>query len=231
MGTWGAGLYASDCTCDVKDTYMECLQEQLSNEEAYEKTIEVHDEYIGDEDEPLLWYALADTQWRLGHLMPEVKKKALDWVDQVGGIENWKESKNRGIGWKKTLEKLKKQLNSPMPREKTVKKPVEFIHNPWNIGDVYAYQFHSKWSIEMDFFGKYILLQKTGDGKWYDEWILSKIQVFDKVFDQLPSLSDLDGVRIQVSSITPGMIWNDGFAHLVRIGVNMSMKQMVRYLI
>ncbi len=27
----------------------------------------------GDEDEPLFWFVLDDTQWRMGHLNPEVK--------------------------------------------------------------------------------------------------------------------------------------------------------------
>ena len=39
MGTWGTGLYANDCACDVRDIYTECLQNQLSNEEAYKETL------------------------------------------------------------------------------------------------------------------------------------------------------------------------------------------------
>lgn len=196
MGTWGTNLYANDCACDVRDTYVKFLQEQLSNEDAYQKTIEIHHEYIGDENEPLLWYALADTQWRLGRLMPEVKEKAFDWIEKNGGIILWQESKNGGAGWRKTLEKVKKQLESPMPPEKKIKKPVEFIRNPWNIGDVYAYQFHSEDSKKRGLFGKYIPFQKIADEEWCDGWILSRVQMYDKVFDELPTLFDLDGVRI-----------------------------------
>lgn len=32
MGAWGSSLYANDTTCDVRDTYMNFLQEQLSDE-------------------------------------------------------------------------------------------------------------------------------------------------------------------------------------------------------
>jgi hypothetical protein len=196
MGTWGTSLYANDCTCDVRDTYMKFLQEQLSNDDAYQKTIEKHHEYIGNEDEPLLWFALADAQWRIGRLMPEVKEKALGWIEKGGGLAIWEESKNGGIGWKKTLEKLKIQLASPMPPEKIIKKPVEFIRNPWDIGDIYAYKFHSELSKDIGLFGKYILFQKIADEKWSDGWILSRVQMYDKVFDEVPNLRDLRGVRL-----------------------------------
>jgi len=33
--------------------------------------------------------------------MPEVKEKALDWIDKNGGLELWDESKSGRIGWKK----------------------------------------------------------------------------------------------------------------------------------
>lgn len=196
MGTWGSSLYANDCTCDVRDSYTKYLKDQLSDDEAYQKTIEQCHEYIGDEDEPLFWYALADTQWRLGRLMPEVKEKALSWIEKSGGITIWEESKNGGAGWKKTLEKLKEQLNSPFPPRKIIKRPVEFIRNPWNIGDIYAYQFHSEVSKNIGLFGKHIPFQKIANEEWCDGWVLSRIQIYDKVFDELPTLTDLDGVRI-----------------------------------
>jgi len=74
MGTWGAGLYDNDISCDVRDTYIEFLKDKLSNQESYEKTLNMYQECIGDiDDEPLLWFALAETQWKVGRLMPEVK--------------------------------------------------------------------------------------------------------------------------------------------------------------
>ncbi len=206
MGAWGSSLYANDTTCDVRNTYMNCLQEQVSNEDAYQKTIEKFHEYIGDEDEPLLWYALADTQWRVGRLMPEVKEKALKWISKGGGLSLWEKSKNGGAGWKKTLEKLKDNLESSMPPEKIIKNLVEFDRNPWNIGDVYAYQFHTDIARERELFGKYVLFQKVGDSDWF-EWPQSIVRVFDKVFDEVPALSDIDDVRILPLSYPPGYKW------------------------
>lgn len=207
MGAWGASLYANDVTCDVRDTYMKYLQEQVANEEAYQNTLEQFHEYIVSEDEPLFWYALADTQWKLGRLMPEVKSKSLEWIAKDGGIENWEESKNGGVGWIKTLQKLKIKLESPMPQEKVVKKPVVFVQNPWNVGDVYAYQFHTDIAQTRGLFGKYILFQKISNDEWYERCVLSIIQVFDKIYEDIPVLSDIEGVRVLPLSYPPGYKW------------------------
>lgn len=173
---------------------MQFLQQQFSNEEAYEKTKQDCYEYFGTDIEPLFWYALADTQWELGRLLPEVKSKALEWIEKKGGIEVWESAKS-AKRWEATLEKLQKKLQSPMPPEKIMKRPVEFIRNPWNIGDVYAYQFHSKFS-EESLIGKYIVFQKINDDLWYDDMVFSRIQVYDGVFDHVPELSEIEALRI-----------------------------------
>ncbi len=206
MGTWSSNLYGNDTTCDVRDTYLKFLQDGLSNKEAYQKTIEKFFEYMKDEEEPLFWYALADSQWKAGRLMPEVKERAINFIAEEGGLFLWEESNNGGAGWKKTLEKLKSTLESPIPREKVIRPPVEFARNPWNVGDVYAYQFHTNVAIERGLFGKYILFQKVGDSDIF-EWLQSIVQVFDKVFNEIPSLRDMEDVRILPLSYPPGYQW------------------------
>jgi hypothetical protein len=197
MGTWGSGLYANDTTCDVKDAYLKFLQEGYANIDAFEKTLEKLHELIGDQDEPLLWFALAETQWSVGRLLPEVKEKALEWIKKYGGLELWLESAKKGAGWKMTLHNLKEKLESPMPPEKTIRKPEEIDLNLWNINDIYAYQFYWRLSKEHGYFGKYMILQKIGEGKYNQRGkTMMRIQIIDKVFNELPTLDDLDDVRI-----------------------------------
>lgn len=199
MGTWGVGLYSNDCACDVRDTYMGFLKDQMPNNEAYLKMLDRFGEYIGDEEEPLFWYAFADTQWKVGRLVPEVREKALGWIGKEGGIDPWIESKNGGAGWKKTLEKLKTKLESPQPLEKKIRKPQEYVQNPWEVGDLYAFQFQSEESKQKGLFGKFLVFQKIGDEEWKDSgkiWKCSRIQVFDRAFERIPELTDLNEVRI-----------------------------------
>ena len=216
MGAWGTSLYANDTTEDVRDVYMDFLKEQLSNEEAYEKTVLEFHELIGDEDEePFLWFALAETQWKVGRLTPEVKGKALEWIAKGGGASLWQNNEKNVVNWKKTLEKLKSTLESPMRSEKKIRKPVVLNHNMWERGDVYAYQFHEEESKVEGTYGKYIVIQKMGAGprinkmKWITQEELSGIALsetagplfmlvhtFDKLYDDLPTLADLEGVRL-----------------------------------
>lgn len=196
MGAWGSGLYANDSTVDVRDTYLGFLKEQLNSQEAYEKTLEKCREYIGDQDEPLFWYALADTQWKVGRLSPEVKTKALEWIANNGGIELWEENKSSGASWKKSLEKLKEKLESPMPPKKKIRKPEEINQNPWTLNDVYAYRFNTEKSKEYGVYGKHILIQKIGEGQDYSPFIKMRVHLFDRLFDTVPDVDEIKGLRI-----------------------------------
>ena len=196
MGAWGSSLYANDTTSDVRDTYMGFLKEQLSNEEAYAKTLEQFHEYIEDPDEePLFWYALAESQWKTGRLQDDVKAKALEWIDKGGGMTLWQKSPSGGTGWQKTLDKLKIKLESEQPKERKIRKPAAIDQNPWNMGDVYAYQFHSDEARKNGAHGKYMVLQKIGEES-YEADLIMRVLVFDKLFDEVPRLDDLDGLRL-----------------------------------
>lgn len=195
MGFWGSTLYANDCTSDVRDCYKKYLQEGMNNEDAYQKVLQSFSDHMGTEEEPLVWYALADTQWKFGRLLPEVKATALWWIEQGGGMEFWESSANQGVGWKKTLANLNDQLHTPQPPEKKIRKPTHFKKNPWNIGDVYAYQFHTDEAKEKGYFGKYILLQKLEDNSFFGD-TLNAVRVFSGVYDHLPVTFDEENANI-----------------------------------
>ena len=81
-----------------------------------------------------------------------------------------------------------------MPKEKKFPK---VDRNPWNLHDVYAYQFHKERSKENDFYGKYMLLQKIGERRCGErQKLYMQIQVINHVFDELPELGDINRYRI-----------------------------------
>ena len=196
MGFWGTALFSNDTTCDVRDTYKGLLSDQMSNEEAYAKTMEQFSELIGTDEEPLFWYAFAETQWRVGRLLPEVKDKALEWLERGGGLDLWEDDQKGQLSWLKTLQKLQEKLESPMPKEKRFPK---LDQNPWNLHDVYAYQLHGEYAEEKGYSGKYMLLQKIGDfhhnlgGRIC---ALMQIHTIDHVFDAMPCLENVNEYRI-----------------------------------
>lgn len=216
MGFWGSSLYANDSTCDVRDTYLNLLKKQLSDDEAYDELIKNSGEMLGTDEEPLFWYALAETQWKLGRLNPDVKDKALEWIGKNGGLVFWKDSANNGKGWKKTLEKLKLKLESPQPARKVVKPKEECVTNPWEIGDIYAYQLHNRYVKDTPAFGKYVAIQKVGNGDYFDGEIISRVQFFDKLYDEIPDIEDVLKQRIlPLDMSTPSTMNNDGLDRCV----------------
>lgn len=204
LGFWNATLYSNDIACDVRDSYIEFLEKQLSNKDAYKKTYEEYIELIGTDEEPLFWYSLADTQWKLGRLMPIVKEKALFFIQQKGGLSLWENNLRNVSKWEKEIRKLKIKISSPMPPEKKFPKPIEFTRNPWNTGDIYAYQFHTEKSAELNLFGKYILFQKIGNVEYYENIYYSVMQVFNSVFDFIPTLDMVKDLNVLPLIYSPG---------------------------
>ena len=86
MGTWGAKLYENDTALDVKDRFDDLRKgktvQQITDELIKEYTCELND----IDDASAFWFALADTQWNLGRLLPEVKAQALERLGQGGDL-------------------------------------------------------------------------------------------------------------------------------------------------
>lgn len=93
MGAWGVRLYEDDIALDIKNR----LDELQKGKTVREITNELIDEYSSELDDidcaPAFWFALADTQWELGRLLPEVKEQALAWLDKGGDLALWQEEK------------------------------------------------------------------------------------------------------------------------------------------
>ena len=168
MGAWGTGLYQDDTTCDIKDEYITYLQIGMTNEEATKKVIEENDWCFEDEEEgALLWFALADTQWKYGRLLDEVKEKAIECIDSGIDLEKWKEEDEKLCEKrKKVLEALKEKLNSEQPPEKKITK-LRMLRAHWEIGDVLSYQILNEELKEHKWYKKYILLKVVGNTKLY----------------------------------------------------------------
>lgn len=194
MGTWSTKLYGNDTTSDVRDTYIECLRRTENDEDAYRMTLNEYHELIGTDEEALFWFALADTQWKLGRLMSSVKKNALNFISEFRNMVSEQLNVKQVASWNRTLESLSSQLNSPMPLRKKISPHKAFDRNPWNVGDLYAYRFLSKKSQSYDLHGKYIVFQKVGDALSFDHLTFSVVQIFNKIYSSCPTIDDIDGV-------------------------------------
>ena len=195
MGTWGTSLYASDSTNDIRGDYLDKLRRGKTNEEATQELIDANTNTGNAEEESLFWFALADTQWDYGRLLPNVKEKALFCLSQDKEWERWKESGQKKLSaWKKTLETLRRKLESPQPPIKKVS-VYRLYRCKWNLGDVFAYRFTSHYSNEKGFEGKYVIFRKVSEDTWWPGHIIPVVQVYKWLGDDIPSidrLMDLD---------------------------------------
>lgn len=204
MGFWGTDLYQNDTSADVKDTVEEQLRKGRSIGEITEELIK---DFEGVEDDLqekcAFWLALADTQWKWGVLLPDVKKRALQLLEEGGDLICWRDSKTViQLQRKKVLIDLQYELMSPQP---PVKRPVKrrSYKCPWKNGDVFAYPLESDLAKEKGLYGEYFLLQKVDERIWYPEHIIPIVYIKLTENGELPqNLEEYDRLRYVQTSIS-----------------------------
>lgn len=197
MGAWGTSLYSNDSASDIRGDYVDKLKRGKTNEVATQELIDENQDIIGDvEEEPLFWFALADTQWNYGRLLPKVKEKALFFLLQDGELARWQESgEKKAIAWQKTLDTLKEKLESPQPAIKKVSK-YRLYQCKWHLGDVFAYRLSGSYSKEKGVEGKYVVFRKVSEDTWWPGHIVPVVQVYKWLSDDVPSIDQLSGLEL-----------------------------------
>lgn len=164
MGTWGANLYQDDIALDVREEYINFLKVGMNNEEATKLLIKIYKDILGYEEYGTFWFALADTQWKYGRLLVQVKKHALELIDSEFKLELWKENEKGYKKRKEVLIELKNRLNTEQPKEKKISKLVLKKAN-WETGDIILYQILNEKLKMHKWYKKYILLNVVGKNR------------------------------------------------------------------
>ena len=111
MGAWGTSLYANDAASDIRGDYLDGLRRGKSNEELTRELVAQYSDPRDPEEDALFWFALADTQWNYGRLLPEVLERALYYLPLESSCERWAEEGEKKLAaWKGTLDKLEKKI-------------------------------------------------------------------------------------------------------------------------
>jgi len=209
MGAWGTSLYANDCASDIRGDYLDMLRRGKNNEEATRELISNNHGIMGDtEEEPLFWFALADTQWNYGRLLPEVKERALFFLSQNDEFERWEDSGEKLLNeWKNTLAKLREKLLSPLPPEKKVS-VYRLYKCKWQLGDVFAYKFSGEYSQEKGVFGQYIIFRKITENVWWPGHIVPTVHIYQWIGSNIPSLD-----KIKSMNLLPQKYWPIAFTN------------------
>ena len=203
MAAWGTGLYQDDIAEDVRNYYKEQLRSGKQGREITSTLIEGYAAELSDEDDaPVFWLALADTQWNLGRLEEFVKEEALKHIRDGRDLRRWeaespKEAKARAGVHAKIAEKLL----SPQPAEKKISE-YRLYKCEWALGDVFAYRLESDLAREQGLYGRYFLFQKVDEGIWHPGHVVPIVQVKLTNDYRLPtSTEEFDCLEyVQVSS-------------------------------
>lgn len=192
MGTWGVKLYENDTALEVKERFDD-LRKGKNVRQITDALIDEYSEELNDEyDVPNFWFALADMQWNLGQLLPDVKEQACVWLDRGGDLPVWREENPKlAAKREKILFELQRKLNSPQPPEKKIPQ-YRLYKCEWRIGDVFAYQFNSEYAKDNGFYRKYIYFVKVDEKVWYPGHIVPVVYVYKKVDD---AMSDMDSFK------------------------------------
>ncbi len=191
MGAWGPGLYQDDVAEEIRDDYKDGLEKEPNEIALTDRIIEQSQFFLNDPDDaPIFWFALADTQWKLGRLEDRVKEKALYYIEEGGDLRRWEEENPKQAPKRAAvLEKLKEELLSPQPEKKKISVP-RLYKCEWQIGDVYVYPLDSENAIERGFKGKSLLFHKIGETKWYPGHVVPVVRVKLADSDNLPKTTE-----------------------------------------
>ena len=164
MGTWGYGLYDNDTALDIKDEFEDLIKVGKSSRDITNKLIDDYQSMMGDpDDEPVFWFALADTQCNCGMLLPDVKEKAIDWIKRKETqLNDHNVLINTGFPSRKELEALKAKLLSPQPPAKKTRQKRVYVCQ-WKMGDVFACRMESELARERGLWGCFLLIQKVDE--------------------------------------------------------------------
>lgn len=143
MGTWGTDLYEDDTACDVRDAFVAGLQAGLSGQAAATRVLAPYRALL---DTPqvacCVYFALADTAWRQGHLTDAVRSTALALIESGGDAPLWARDAPRDLPARQaTLQRLAARLRSAQPPARAVApapEALKTVHTEAPVGSVFV---------------------------------------------------------------------------------------------
>jgi len=190
MGVWGTSIFSDDLAADLRDDYRMMIGDGLSGPEATDRLLK---EWMPSSDKDpdvaaLFWLALAVTQWKCGRLEDRVKKEAIRVIEDGSALHLWRgnplERKRAAV-----LEAAKKQLESPQPPLRKVKKAFRSSCD-WEPGELIAYRLLS---------GSFIVLQVIEHHKDAGG-VAPSCEIFDWQGPELPRPSMFEGLQMRAQT-------------------------------
>jgi hypothetical protein len=117
-------VFSDDTTSDIRDSYRALLADQVADDVAARQIIDEYLRELDEDEQHLLWLALAAAQSQVGRLRSDVRERALEIIDEGIGLELWEEAGPQALSRRRAaLAKLRVKLTGPQPVAKQLRKP------------------------------------------------------------------------------------------------------------
>jgi len=126
MGAWGYAIFSNDFAADLRDDWRQAMIDRVAPEEATAALVS----RLADEG-PAFWIALAAAQHETGHLLDDVRDRAVAAIAAGGDLEEWDGDVRRAA----VLQRLAERLLGPQPAPKRLRAP-RVIDPGVDVGDV-----------------------------------------------------------------------------------------------
>lgn len=131
-------MFSDDVAADVRGVYRELLEDKVSDAEAARRTIAEFAD-LDEEEQGVLWIALAAAQSRYGRLDDEIRDRAIRVIDSGSDARRWGEASAKDQAKRRdVLAKLRGQLLGPQKARSAVRAPWRY-ETDLEIGTVLAY--------------------------------------------------------------------------------------------
>jgi hypothetical protein len=148
MGAWGMAIFSDDLAADVRDEFTDYVAEGLDPATATERVLTEHADDLEDDDEAVVfWLALAATQSKLGRLLDDVRRRAVEIIDSGADLRRWTDCRPAELRQRSAhLQKLRQQLLGPQPAAKKLRRPRKSTTS-FQAGDVAAYRLDERTAV------------------------------------------------------------------------------------
>ncbi|MDQ0200137.1 DUF4259 domain-containing protein [Neobacillus ginsengisoli] len=96
MGAWGTGIFDAETTCDVREDFINYLEEGLSTEDATQNILEEYIDELNLEEDleviSLVFIGLAAVQLEKNCLQEQVRINAIELIKLGADLELWEEA-------------------------------------------------------------------------------------------------------------------------------------------
>lgn len=160
MGIWGAKIYDSDFTSDIRDSYQSYLASGMSPTWVQQRIyLDFADLFADPVEGPVAKLAMAELLWDSGALLPMDRDDAIAYIQSGGDLAFWEINYPHWVSArKKELIRIRGKLLSCMPSQKVRRTSVHKSFN-WSVGEIYALPLSNSEEVKMlNLQGEYILI-------------------------------------------------------------------------